>query len=295
MGLDGDMAKSFAQLRHPSMFVLSRRSSVSIPPSTSTAQNSASSSNEVLELNNGTAVLEVHLDTITKDVTDSLTQLPKTLTTLADNQESYSDSSSSPVSNTRVVRTIDGDTLVIEWKGKEESVRLIGVDTPESVDPRTTIQCFGREASAALKAKASGQPAYFIPDPGQGERDKYNRLLGYVFLDDGTLLNNWLIAEGYGFEYTYNLPYRYQQEFQSAEKSAQAKRKGLWASDTCNGQRASDASTPWQPVRNDDRDCSSFNTQREAQDFFEANEGSSTNDPHNLDRDHDGKACELLP
>lgn len=234
---------------------------------------------------------------IVQSFSGSLSTLPDELADFwQESALSAPQAASSIAPNTRVVRTIDGDTIVIEWKGKEESVRLIGVDTPESVDPRTRVQCFGLEASSAMRAKASGQRVTFIPDPSQGERDKYHRLLGYVFLADGTLLNQWLIREGYGFEYTYNLPYQYQKDFIAAEAEARSGERGLWNKQTCNGKRADDdGPSVWSPVRNDDRDCNSFATQKEAQHFFEANGGSPTSDPHNLDRDHDGLACELLP
>jgi micrococcal nuclease len=135
-----------------------------------------------------------------------------------------------------VVRVVDGDTLVVNIDGKEETLRLIGIDTPETVDPRKAVQCFGLEASNKAKDILSGKKISLENDPTQGDRDKYERLLRYVFLEDGTNFNLYMIKEGYAYEYTYNTPYKYQTEFKGAQKSAQENQKGLWSSNTCNGE-----------------------------------------------------------
>jgi micrococcal nuclease len=133
-----------------------------------------------------------------------------------------------------VVRIVDGDTIVVEIDGVQEKVRLIGVDTPEVVDPRKPVQCFGKEASVFTKNLLIGKRVRLEADPTQGDRDKYHRLLRYVFLGDGTLVNKKIIVEGYGHEYTYRIPYRYQTEFKTAERSAREAQKGLWAPNVCN-------------------------------------------------------------
>lgn len=133
----------------------------------------------------------------------------------------------------RVVRVIDGDTIAMEMNGKNVTVRLIGLDTPETVDPRRPVQCFGIEASAKAKELLTGQTVRLESDPSQGEHDKYGRLLAYVYLADGTLFNQLMIREGYGHEYTYNLPYRYQKEFKEAQVLARAQKRGLWAEGAC--------------------------------------------------------------
>lgn len=133
----------------------------------------------------------------------------------------------------RVVRVVDGDTLVIEENGIEEKVRMIGLDTPEVVDPRKPVQCFGREASAKAKEILEGKFVRLESDESQGDRDKYGRLLRYAFLEDGRLFNKLMVEEGYGHEYTYNIPYKYQKEFQDAEASAREGKKGLWAEGVC--------------------------------------------------------------
>jgi micrococcal nuclease len=132
-----------------------------------------------------------------------------------------------------VTRVIDGDTIEVEGLGK---VRLIGVDTPETVDPRKPVQCFGKEAAQKTTQMLLGKKVHLESDPTQGERDKYNRALRYVFLEDGTNFNQWLIENGYAHEYTYNLPYKYQLEFKNAEKSARENNRGLWSPTACSQQ-----------------------------------------------------------
>ena len=134
----------------------------------------------------------------------------------------------------RVTRVIDGDTIRVLIQGKEDTVRLIGIDTPETVDPRKPIQCFGEEASIKAKATLEGKTVILEFDPTQGERDKYGRLLRYVFLD-GLNFNKLMISEGYAHEYTYqNNPYKYAEEFRSAQKQARDNKKGLWADGVCS-------------------------------------------------------------
>jgi micrococcal nuclease len=136
----------------------------------------------------------------------------------------------------QVTKVADGDTITVKIGKKNVSVRLIGVDTPETVDPRKTVECFGKEASAITKKKLLNKKVALEADPTQGETDKYGRLLRYAFLQDGTNFDKWLISEGYGFEYTYNLPYKYQQEHKDAESAARLSSKGLWKSETCNAE-----------------------------------------------------------
>lgn len=127
-----------------------------------------------------------------------------------------------------VVKVVDGDTIDVDIDGTIERLRLIGIDTPETVDPRKPVQCFGREASDKTKALLQGTHVRLEADPSQGERDKYGRLLRYVFMEDGTNVNLLLIAEGYAHEYTYDMPYRYQAAFRAAQNTAREKKRGLW-------------------------------------------------------------------
>lgn len=134
-----------------------------------------------------------------------------------------------------VSSVVDGDTIKVSINGEIETLRLIGIDTPETVDPRKVVQCFGKEASSKAKELLTGKKVYLEADPTQGERDKYGRLLMYVFLEDNRSYNKLMIEEGYAHEYTYNIPYKYQTEFKAAEKMAREDKKGLWNENTCNG------------------------------------------------------------
>lgn len=143
-----------------------------------------------------------------------------------------------------VASVIDGDTLKITMNGKLETLRLIGMDTPETVDPRKPVQCFGKEASNKAKELLAGKKISIETDPSQGERDKYGRLLVYVRRSDGLFYNQYMIEQGYAHEYTYNLPYKYQNEFKAVQKEAQAAQRGLWSPSTCNGNTTQTATQP---------------------------------------------------
>ena len=132
-----------------------------------------------------------------------------------------------------VTKVVDGDTIHIDIDGKKETVRLIGINTPETVDPRRPVECFGKEASNKAKELLEGKKVRVETEASQGERDKYGRLLGYVFREDGLFINNYLVTEGYAYEYTYNLPYKYQSEFKAAQKLASTSGRGLWAPGVC--------------------------------------------------------------
>ncbi len=132
-----------------------------------------------------------------------------------------------------VTKVVDGDTIDIDVGGDVIRVRLIGLNTPETVDPRRTVACFGKEASDKAKSILTGQKIKIETDPSQTLYDKYGRLLAYVFLEDGTLFNRTMIEEGYGYEYTYHVPYKYQDKFKTAQTKAQTEKKGLWADGVC--------------------------------------------------------------
>jgi len=130
-----------------------------------------------------------------------------------------------------VVRVVDGDTVVVEPNPSPASergrtVRLIGVDTPETVHPSKPVEHFGREASAFTKRMAAGRRVRLEFD--QERQDRYGRTLAYVYLEDGTLLNAELIRQGYGHAYT-RFPFRYLEEFRALEREAREQRRGLWA------------------------------------------------------------------
>ncbi|MEI7818827.1 MAG: thermonuclease family protein [bacterium] len=134
-----------------------------------------------------------------------------------------------------VEKVFDGDTIAVTINGRSEKVRFIGIDTPETHDPRKTVQCFGQEASDWTKANLTGRSVRLEADSSQGVRDKYDRLLAYIWRDDGLLVNRALIEQGYAHEYTYQTSYKYQAEFRNIEKQARENNRGLWSSATCGG------------------------------------------------------------
>ena len=134
-----------------------------------------------------------------------------------------------------VIKVVDGDTVDVAILGQEERIRLLGINTPETVDPRRPVQCFGKEASAFTKELLSGKTVRLEPDPSQDDRDRYGRLLRHVFLEDGTHVNLKLVAEGYAHEYTYERAGRYQEILKDAERAARVAGKGLWNPATCAG------------------------------------------------------------
>jgi micrococcal nuclease len=123
-----------------------------------------------------------------------------------------------------ITRVIDGDTIVVEGTG---TVRLIGVDTPETVDPRRPVQYFGKEASDFTKQLAAGKRVRLEFD--QDRTDRYGRTLAYVYLSaENLLLNAEIIRQGYGFAYT-QFPFRMMEQFRALERDAREAGLGLWA------------------------------------------------------------------
>ena len=148
-----------------------------------------------------------------------------------------------------VTKVVDGDTIdVYPVKSNEvgaeqfngiltgtttERVRLIGINTPETVDPRKPVECFGREASAKAHELLENKKIYLAADETQDNRDKYKRLLRYAFREDGLFYNLEIIKLGYAYEYTYQIPYQYQTEFKAAQVYAKENKLGLWADNAC--------------------------------------------------------------
>ena len=132
----------------------------------------------------------------------------------------------------RVLNVYDGDTFTVDYDGVETSVRIIGVNTPETVDPRKTVECFGEQASIYLKNKLYGAEVDLERDYTQNDRDKYNRLLRYAYLD-GEDVGYSIIYSGYGYEYTYRVPYKKQPKYKEAEESARQNGRGLWEEGVC--------------------------------------------------------------
>lgn len=129
----------------------------------------------------------------------------------------------------KVVRFDDGDTIVVDMNGTNETIRFIGVDTPETHDPRKAVQCFGQAAAAFTKQLIDNNLVRLEADPLNTNRDRYKRLLRYVYLSDGTLVNAEIIKQGYGFAYL-SFPVTKADEFRLYEKEAREASRGLWSS-----------------------------------------------------------------
>ena len=126
----------------------------------------------------------------------------------------------------RVERVIDGDTIQVRFEGKSYTVRLIGVDTPETKHPTKAVQYFGREASAFTKAALEGKTVLLQKDRTGDTVDRYGRWLRYVLLD-GDNFNARLIRDGYAHAYR-RFPFSKRTEFIQLEEQARRRGIGLW-------------------------------------------------------------------
>jgi len=122
----------------------------------------------------------------------------------------------------RVKRVVDGDTLLL-FNG--EKVRLIGVDTPETKHPQKPVERFGKEAHLFTKKMVERKEVRLEYD--QTRRDRFGRILAYVYLMDGTFLNAEIIKQGYGFAYI-KYPFKYMEEFGQYQREAMENKRGLW-------------------------------------------------------------------
>ncbi|MBI2028346.1 MAG: thermonuclease family protein [Candidatus Levybacteria bacterium] len=190
----------------------------------------------------------------------------------------------------QVTKVIDGDTISVNIDGKNEVIRLLGIDSPESVDLREEAQCFGKEASDKAKILLTGKKVSLESDQTQGDRDKYKRLLRYVFLEDGTNFNRLMIELGYAHEYMYKTPYRYQMEFKLMEDKAREKKVGLWADNAC----ASPIQGPTLTVVDDSFSCNGKTTCSQMASCDEAYFYLNSCGLSRLDADKDGVPCETL-
>ena len=120
-------------------------------------------------------------------------------------------------------RIIDGDTIELS---NEKRVRYIGIDTPETRRSRRSVQCFGKEAKEANSNLVLNKTVLLKKDVS--ETDKFSRLLRYVYLEDGTFVNLWLIKNGYASVYTYPPDVAHVREFLMAEQKARQSKQGLW-------------------------------------------------------------------
>ncbi len=141
--------------------------------------------------------------------------------------------------NARVTRVVDGDTVdaLPDGETKIVRIRMLGINTPESVDPRRPVECFGKEASRVLRERVEGQRVRLIEDPKADDRDRYGRLLRELAMEDGTDVNATLVAQGYAHAYLdFPLNKDRKAQLRRLEAEARAAERGLWDPRTCGGE-----------------------------------------------------------
>ncbi|WP_217914477.1 thermonuclease family protein [Miltoncostaea marina] len=206
-----------------------------------------------------------------------------------------------------VERVIDGDTVRVRVRGFQDTVRLIGIDTPETKHPQRGLECFGPEASRRLaRLLPRGASVRLESDPAQGVRDRYGRFLGFVYRGGAggpRSVNHAMVTTGHARDYVHDRssPHPYAAAFAAAERRARAAGRGLWGP-PCNGRterrpatQAPAGSSPGRgrcdpgytgaciPPAPPDLDCGDVPARR-----FR----SVGSDPHRFDGDGDGIACE---
>lgn len=129
-----------------------------------------------------------------------------------------------------VNKFIDGDTIKVNMDGQVKTIRFIGVDTPEEYDSRKNVQCFAKAAAQYTKSLIDHGKVRLKTDPLSDNRDRYGRLLRYIYTPSGLLVNKQIVAGGYGFTIQ-AFPFTKMDEFNAAQKKAKQNNKGLWG--TC--------------------------------------------------------------
>jgi micrococcal nuclease len=133
-----------------------------------------------------------------------------------------------PTGDAVIVTVIDGDTVIVSIDGKEEIVRLLGINTPETVKKNWPIECYGPEASKLAKSLLPPGTAVRLERDIEA-RDAYNRLLAYVYRkDDGLFINLELMRQGDAREMSFKPNTAHAIDFHDAATEAQAAGRGLW-------------------------------------------------------------------
>ena len=145
-----------------------------------------------------------------------------------------------------VTRVVDGDTIEAQIEervdgpaggeaepGQTYNIRLIGIDTPESVKPGTPVECFAKEAAAAAEALLDGESVRLVKDVE--ETDRYERLLRYVYIGE-EMANARLVINGYAHAYTYPPNVRHSDLFVALQGEAREADRGFWSPETCRGE-----------------------------------------------------------
>lgn len=242
---------------------------------------------------------------------------PKTETVSKQQATPTPKTKSNPYQTGTVTKVIDGDTVEVQIGEKVEKVRMLLIDTPETVHPNQPVQPYGKEASDFTQKLLLNKEVKLEKD--QEDKDKYGRLLRYIYVEDQSV-QELLLTEGLARVAVYPPNTKYEQKYRELQDQAKAKKIGIWS---INGYVKDDGFDPpekketvqktnqskpqtsrpsnTQPrsrprststYTGGDKDCKDFATQREAQRFFES---QRPGDPHGLDRDGDGIACESLP
>lgn len=142
------------------------------------------------------------------------------------------------ITNALVVRAVDGDTIEVRLDGEagNEKIRFLGINTPESVDPRRPVQCFGKEASHVIKELIEGKRIRLEEDPQSDNRDKYHRLLRNIVLEDGTDVNAMMVRSGYAYAYlSFPLNKFRKKQLSAFQAEAEFNKRGFWADNACGG------------------------------------------------------------
>jgi micrococcal nuclease len=161
-----------------------------------------------------------------EDIGGGAGRAPADLTTSKAERAAWPDAPKDAVP-AKVVRVTDGDTFVATVKGRRERIRVIGVDTPESVAPNQPVEPYGEEASDFAKHYLDGETVRLAGDAEP--RDRYGRMLAYVWLEDGTFWNALLVAEGYAQQLTVPPNVTYERLFRRLVGEARRNDRGLWA------------------------------------------------------------------
>jgi micrococcal nuclease len=127
----------------------------------------------------------------------------------------------------KVLSVIDGDTIVVDYNGKQEQVRLNGMNTPETTVSGIPNECYGPEATERTRQLLEGKTVELESEPLQGDRDKIGRLLRYVYVD-GQFVDLLLVQEGYAYDWTDRYPSKYDRQFRKGQKDAIQNKRGLW-------------------------------------------------------------------
>lgn len=132
-----------------------------------------------------------------------------------------------------VLKVVDGDTIKVNVNNQVITIRMIGINSPESADPRRPVECFGKESTLKLVEILENKKVKLLADSTQSDKDQFDRYLRYVVLEDETDVNQEMIQDGYAYEFTYDIPYVNQTKYKEAQALAKQNNLGLWNQSNC--------------------------------------------------------------